>query len=204
MTGRHGLKRRNEIIRTAGRIVRERGFADTRLTDIAERLDMSAGALVYHFETKDELLVCTLESEADEELRRLAEVLDPRCSAPSRIDRLIEMSLAADTITDWALWVAAWGEAIRSERMRSALEGLDRRWLRAVADVIRDGQSDGEFAAGDPRQLAEAVLAIIDGLGVQLTLHPTTARARRSVLIARSAVASVLSIANGRGREFAP
>jgi AcrR family transcriptional regulator len=202
--GRHGLKRRAEIIRTTGSIVREMGFADIRLTDIAERLDMSAGALVYHFETKDELLACTLEAEADDELDRVAEVLRTPSSAHQRIDDLVEMSLGTDTIGDWALWVAAWAEAIRSDRMRQSLERLDRRWLGAVAAVIRDGQSAGEFTPGDPRRLADAVLAIIDGLGVQLTLHPTQARSKRSMLTARTAIAAVLAPAVLAPTRLAP
>jgi AcrR family transcriptional regulator len=169
------------------------GFADIRLADIAERLDMSAGALVYHFETKEELLACTLEAEAEDELDRVTEVLRTPSSASDRIDNLVEMSLGTDTIVDWALWIAAWAEAIRSDRMRQSLDRLDRRWLGAVAAVIRDGQSSGEFVAGNPRQLADAVLAVIDGLGVQLTLHPTYARSKRSVLVARTAVSAVLS-----------
>lgn len=192
MAGQHGLKRRQEIIHTTGRIVREKGFADVRLSDIAERLDLTAGALVYHFETKDELLECTLETEAENELREVAAILAAPGSAIERIDKLIEISFSTTKIADWGLWVAAWGEAMRSDRMRRSLDRLDRRWLRAVTAVIRDGQSTGEFVIGDARQLADAVLAVIDGLGLQLASHPTSARAKRSVATGRAAVTALL------------
>jgi AcrR family transcriptional regulator len=48
--------RRQEIVGAALNVISERGFQDTRLTDIAERAGTSAPAVLYHFNTKDEIL----------------------------------------------------------------------------------------------------------------------------------------------------
>ena len=47
---------RVSILRAAGRIFRERGFADTGMRDIAEAADLSVAHLYHHFSGKDEIL----------------------------------------------------------------------------------------------------------------------------------------------------
>ena len=44
------------ILRAAGRIFRERGFADTAMRDIAAGADLSVANLYLHFAGKDEIL----------------------------------------------------------------------------------------------------------------------------------------------------
>jgi AcrR family transcriptional regulator len=47
---------RERILDAAAAAFRERGFAATRLSDIAERADLQAPSLYYHFDSKEELV----------------------------------------------------------------------------------------------------------------------------------------------------
>jgi AcrR family transcriptional regulator len=49
-------QRRAEILDAAVGVVLERGFAGTRVIDVADALDISTGLVHYHFDSKDELL----------------------------------------------------------------------------------------------------------------------------------------------------
>ena len=49
--------RRQEILDAAAAVITERGLADTRIQDIAERCGVSPGLILYYFESKDRLLV---------------------------------------------------------------------------------------------------------------------------------------------------
>ena len=49
-------ERRNEILETTCLVVIERGFAATRVIDVAQRLGVSTGLIHYHFDSKDHLL----------------------------------------------------------------------------------------------------------------------------------------------------
>jgi AcrR family transcriptional regulator len=48
--------RRGELIRAAGRLFREKGYAATTIRDIAEAVNMRSGSPFYHFKTKHDLL----------------------------------------------------------------------------------------------------------------------------------------------------
>ena len=48
--------RREEIVRAALEVISQRGFHDTRVADIAERAGTSAPAVLYHFDSKGEIL----------------------------------------------------------------------------------------------------------------------------------------------------
>jgi AcrR family transcriptional regulator len=49
--------RHREILEAAARVITDRGLAETRISDIAERCGVSPGLILYYFESKDRLLV---------------------------------------------------------------------------------------------------------------------------------------------------
>ena len=49
-------ERRSEILETTCEVVIERGFAGTRISDVAKRLDVSSSLIHYHFDSKEQLL----------------------------------------------------------------------------------------------------------------------------------------------------
>ena len=44
------------MLRAALEVISERGFADTRIADVAERAGVSPALVIYYFKTKDQLL----------------------------------------------------------------------------------------------------------------------------------------------------
>src|SRR5215472_15870391 len=54
--------RREHMLRAALEVIAERGYADTRIADVAERTGISPALVIYYFKTKDQLL-----TEADPE-----------------------------------------------------------------------------------------------------------------------------------------
>jgi len=52
---------RSEILRAAARLFRDRGYQATTLRDIAAIVNMKAGSIYYHFDSKDEILAEVLD-----------------------------------------------------------------------------------------------------------------------------------------------
>ena len=48
--------RRGELVRAAGRLFREKGYAATTIRDIADAVNMRSGSPFYHFKTKHDIL----------------------------------------------------------------------------------------------------------------------------------------------------
>ena len=59
--------RRVQMLRAAAELVCERGFSETRISDVAKRAGVSSALVIYYFGTRDRLLV--------DALRPLLEVL---------------------------------------------------------------------------------------------------------------------------------
>src|SRR5580693_6591450 len=48
--------RREQMLRAALEVIAERGYADTRISDVAERTGTSPALVIYYFKTRDQLL----------------------------------------------------------------------------------------------------------------------------------------------------
>ena len=174
---RQAKDRRQEILDAAAVAISERGLADTRIQDIAERCDVSSGLILYYFESKDRLLVEALTYANDQFYLRMSRELRRVSSARERLDRLIELSVPGllpeyGLFDEWALWVEIWVRAPRDPAMASEHEALDRRWRQSISDIVRAGRETGEFPEGqDADDLGRAIGALIDGLAVQVLMH---------------------------------
>lgn len=49
--------RREDILREAARLFREKGYERTTVRDLADAVNMQSGSLFYHFKTKEDILV---------------------------------------------------------------------------------------------------------------------------------------------------
>jgi AcrR family transcriptional regulator len=176
---KNGKDRHAEILEAAARVITDRGLADTRISDIAERCGVSPGLILYYFESKDRLLVEALTSANDQFYLRLSREMRRMDSARDQLQRLIELSVPGllpeyERLDEWALWIEIWVRALRDQKLAQEREVLDRRWRQSIADIIRHGRSTGEFPDGeDADQLGLELGAMIDGLAVQTLMNDT-------------------------------
>ncbi|MEZ5216725.1 MAG: TetR/AcrR family transcriptional regulator [Ilumatobacteraceae bacterium] len=164
-------ERRAEILRTTCEVVIERGFGGTRIADVANKLGVSTGLIHYHFESKEHLLAEAFKFAAREERDSLEEDLGSAPNSVARLDRLIKNYTPKPDDLDWLMWIDSWGEALRNPVMRSISQELDIESTGVIERVIREGVERGEFRCEDPTATAWRLAALLDGLGVQLTVH---------------------------------
>ncbi|MFB3737602.1 MAG: TetR/AcrR family transcriptional regulator [Candidatus Velamenicoccus archaeovorus] len=168
--------RRQEILDAAARVITERGLAETRVSDVAAVAGVSPGLILYYFESKDRLLSEALTYANDQFYLRMSREVRRIPSAREQLRRLIDLSVPGylpeyDRLDEWALWIEVWVRALRDPQMAKDRELLDQRWRRSIADIVRAGQAAGEFAPGDPDELAVRLGSLIDGLAIQVALN---------------------------------
>ena len=88
-------------------------------------------------------MAAVLAAEADAELHRLERIVAAQLAPGAELDRIVSLALGAASRPDRALWIDAWGEALRSEVMRRHLVELDRRWWRLLRAVVDEGRARG-------------------------------------------------------------
>jgi len=107
-------------------VIAERGVAATRIADIAERCEVSPPAVLYWFDSKEQLLAEALVADDDQFYEELRERLAGAGNARERLAALF--GAATDGAHDFALWMELWNQALRDEEMRQTRERFDARW----------------------------------------------------------------------------
>jgi AcrR family transcriptional regulator len=193
--------RRQEILTAAAQVITERGLAETRIQDIAEVCGVSAGLILYYFESKDRLLVEALTHANDQFYLRLSRELRKDPSARAQLDRLIELSVPGlmpdyGFLDEWALWVEIWVLALRDPEMAKEHEVLNRRWRRSIADIVRHGRETGEFPPGrDAEELGTQIGALIDGLAIQVLMDHSDVTPEDMFRVGREVSAQLIGFA---------
>ena len=177
--------RHQEILDAAARVITDRGLAETRISDIADRCGVSPGLILYYFESKDRLLVEALTYANDKYYLAQARELRRMDSAVEQLRRLIDLSVPGllpdyERLEEWALWIEIWVRALRDPALAKEREVLDRRWRQSIADIIRHGRTTGELPDGeDADELGMELGALIDGLAIQVLMNDTQVSSER-------------------------
>ena len=91
-------RRINEILRVAAQVLSEKGYYNTSLEEIADRLDLAKASLYHYFDSKESLLTACLGTVAEESITRLTAVASGAGSAPERLRGLIIEQLRIITV----------------------------------------------------------------------------------------------------------
>jgi len=86
---RKRLRRVNEILRVAAEVVAERGYHNTSLDEVAERLDLAKASLYYYFDGKQALVAACLDTAAAEVEERLEAIVAEGATPTETLRRLI-------------------------------------------------------------------------------------------------------------------
>ena len=175
--------RKPQIVAAAAEVLYERGLFETRIGDIAERAGTSSATILYYFESKDQLLEEAVEAADREWYERLSKRLERCKGAAAKLARLIEDTCRGQGPQgDWTLWLEIWVRALRNPAVRASYPRLDRRQRALIASIVREGQAAGEFSGdADPDDVAVDLSALMDGLGIQVTLGQPDVSRRRMV-----------------------
>ncbi|NLU70654.1 TetR family transcriptional regulator [Streptomyces sp. HNM0574] len=172
-------ERREELLSAAVRQIEERGVAALRIADVAKELGISNALVLYHFDTKEKLVSAAFAHAAESDLNKLSALLSRRGPALKRLRSAVRWYAPTGQAKGWRLWIEGWAASLREPELRAVSENLDRRWKAAIAEVIEEGVTAGEFACEDPRGAAWRLSAFIDGLAVQMTAYPQALGRRR-------------------------
>lgn len=199
--------RRNEILEVTCQVVIERGFAGTRISDVAKRLDVSSSLIHYHFDSKEQLLAEAFAHYARNDVAEMEAAIADAPNAIAELDRAIQSYVPEGSgDVEWMLWIDAWGEALRNPMMKRISQELDEQTEALLERVLRAGAEAGEFVCPSPKDAAMRLTALVDGLAVQFAAHDGMMdRAQLITHVRIAAAAEVgLSLAHFEGAGDSP
>lgn len=152
---------REDCLAAAARLFARKGYAGTKLQDIADEVGISRTAFYYYFSSKEELLGA-LTDEITVTVQRQSEATEERgdLSAPEMLRTAVQ---------DYARWLLDHPIEFRMvDRLESdfppelgaAHHAAKRRLLASFARIIERGRASGHFRTAEPRMAAFAIIGM--------------------------------------------
>jgi TetR/AcrR family transcriptional regulator, cholesterol catabolism regulator len=153
---------RQRILDAAAQVLSRRGYAATRLTDVAEVAEIQAPAIYYYFPSRDDLVeevVWSGIARMTEHVQARLDELPPGIAAMDRIEAAVEAHLRFELeISDYSsAAIRNAGQIPEEIRVRYAVEAsrYGDVWRKLFQDARRDGEMRPEL---DPRAARMLVL----------------------------------------------
>jgi AcrR family transcriptional regulator len=205
--------RREQMLRAAAELIGERGFSETRITDVARRAGVSPALVIYYFSTKEELLTEALRFAERSFFADVAAQLERLRTARERLETLVRATCIPQREGEipgaWGLWFDLRMQAFRHPQVAKDRVERDQRWRDTIAGVVRGGQQAGEVGRSvDADAFAITFAALVDGLSIQVALADPVVDPERAFAIAMAFAARELGVgwrprrssASGSGR----
>lgn len=169
--------RREQIVAAGYAVASKRGLRAVTVRDVARKAGVSAGLVIFHFGTKDRLVLALLDWVVANTVSltvgpEIVAIADP-------LDRLIgvmrqeTMRLASEP-SRIRLFFEFWGEGIWNRAVRVRMQRDLDRYRDAIRPFVGDAIAahPDRFAGVDAATLTTAVVSFLKGCAVQSTIEP--------------------------------
>jgi AcrR family transcriptional regulator len=182
---------RHKILAAAATNIADLGLARVRMATIAREAGVSTALLHYHFDTKERLFaeVLTYSYERSAVLDQAA-LEKAGTSMAARLSAYLDRCLPIDqTLAEaWLLWQELALLCLRQPELAEVGTDLYARLYGSVIEILDAGVASDEFTlTADAHSIAEAAVALCDGLGTRvLSRDPQLTMADARAIVALS------------------
>lgn len=153
-----------------------RGFAATRIADIAAEAGVSAGLLYHYFPSKDDILVALLQASLPrmEAAAQELEALEMPVADKIRLalQRLIKSIQEHSETGKFHLLIAQVSASdVLPEAARAIIDRHANGPYRVMERLLAKGQEEGTVRDGKPREMAMIFWALVKGLSIHHAVH---------------------------------
>jgi AcrR family transcriptional regulator len=188
-------ERRAAIVRATVRCLARDGYQGLTMKRVAAEAGVSPGILHYYFRDKRAILASAAATVmADLDRRVLTETRGAR-GARGRLRALLRACLEVATASRdfWTVFIELWGEALHDRELARLNRHTYARVRRLLAQSVARGTAAGAFRRVAPGEAASVILAVVDGLSLQLTFEPTLMPLGRAVRLAEEVLGAYLA-----------
>ncbi|GII00039.1 TetR/AcrR family transcriptional regulator [Planobispora takensis] len=174
-------ERREEVVEAARRIILREGIEAATTRAIAREAGYSNGVLTHYFADKDDIMLSALRSSHRRIVERLRAKLSGRTGLAALRELLLDnLPLDDERTRESGLEVGFWSRSLTSPALLEAQRAEARELHYLVRSLLGTAAEAGEIAtAEDLDDVAERLLALVDGLSVHRLLYPDRLGAAR-------------------------
>jgi len=197
MTPKVGMApvRRAQIVRATIRCLARDGYVGLTMKRVAAAAGLSQGILHYYFADKRAMLAAAAAKVTADLDRRVAAQARGARGARGRLRALIRACLDVATRDRefWTVFIEFWGETLHDRELAALNARAYTRARRLIGRVLATGVAEGAFRRGGRDEAAAAVLALLDGLSLQLTFDRTFLRPAQAARLAEQVLMAHLA-----------
>lgn len=167
--------RRQQLIEATITVIGRKGYAGTRMADVAAQAKVSYGVVGFYFKTKDDLLLATLQWLAEEYTAVWRAAVDKAGPNPAnQLRAIIEADFSSKIASQKkiAVWYAFWAEARTRPSYRKLCAELYNDYHWQVRTIVQELIDRGGYDHLDSQQVTLALNAMTDGMWLDLQIQP--------------------------------
>lgn len=160
-----GRARRTQIERAAAEVLSEVGYAAASVGRIAERAGVSKGVITYHFASKDEILRRVALTLFEDCAAHIASSVSDEASPAARLRA--QLSAELEFFSSRRVEFRAMVEVMSNHRdpgFIRAFENVSTDEAETLAELLRQGQAQGQFRAFDVNEVAHLIDSAKNGV----------------------------------------
>ena len=173
MAKRADLGERRDVFAAAAlRVIMRSGVGGLTVREVSREAGFTTGALTHYFRSKDQLLIEASEFSA-RLMRPRMEKLARNASALEAIRKVVweALPLTAKSRHLWRIWLGFWERSSYNPEVSRVMRARYDEWRGRLSMLIQRARSEGQVRADiDPDQAAQELVALVDGIGVQVVL----------------------------------
>jgi AcrR family transcriptional regulator len=180
-------RKRLEVLEATWRVILRVGLENVTFREIAAEMRATTGTVVHYFRTKDEVLLHALDHLISA-MQTNIESQVGRSEGLERLERMVHACLPLDEESElgWRIWLAFLKSSIGSEKLSSE---HSRRYLLMRNTLVSELKllvSQARVRPGLNLVLeADALVALIDGIGVGRVIDATRFTPRQQKLLVK-------------------
>lgn len=194
-------ERRTQLIEATIRSIATHGLSDTTMATVAGEAGLSQGIINLHFQSKEKLLLETLQHVVDEYKALWEQTIKE--AGPGSTDRLaalvkVDFHRSVCDRNKLAVWFAFWSESKARPTYRKLCAERDREYDRMLVKLCAEVQDEGGYTDIDPVSAARGLAAMTEGLWLDMLVSPRAMSREKAIGTCRSYLAHLFP------RHFTP
>ena len=188
-------ERRIEVAKAAWQVILREGLDRTSMRAIAQELGSSTGVVTHYFRDKDELILFAL-GLVFENVAAEMEALTQRQKSIDRLEQMMFVALPLEQIDrdDWKVWIAFLGYSIGREHLVKEHRKRYDLLRQIISQELADLQTARLIRADlDLTLEANALIALVDGIGTGVVICPEQFSADRQQHLVRRHISTLFA-----------
>lgn len=170
-------KKKRDILLAAMRVYAEKGARNARVADVARAAGVGKGTIYEYFRSRDEILIEAFHLVIGDMEKAFLGVMQTPADPETKLKQILAITF--DALVQFPLdmveiYLDFWSEGIRRRdvegRIGINLKAMYEDFRSLLSGVLEEGVSAGVFRSMDTRLVSSSLMAMIDGLMLQLII----------------------------------